>query len=759
MNKIYLIYGSLLHDVGKIIYRGTSDCAKHSKLGGDFIKSFEAFGITELTDCIRYHHAQEISLVKTSKPRNALFYLTYIADNISSGMDRRQDLEEGDEGFAWNKQVAFSSLFNILNESEKGRQAYTFPFIKRTSVETELLNFASETKHLYTKGDYDGLIVDMKTVISRLQPDKAHINSLLQMMRSLWSYVPSSTDKHQLVDISLYDHARTTAAIASAIYDYFEAENICDYQKELFDNAAKEFYNKNVFLMLSFDMSGIQNFIYNISGQKALKSLRARSLYLDLLMAFISDQLLEKLALSRANLLYSGGGHAYLILANTDKTKKVILDFEQELKSWCLEKFKIDLYINLVYTEVSGHDLMNQNGHYRDIYRRLSKLTTANKVNRYTTADILILNRSSSENERECQECKRSDLLVEGREICEICNSLQELSSDLIEQDIFVIASKGLVELPFGKKLSVLSLSDAEKLKREDNGALLYSKNISRTGQDYMTRIDMGDYTFCSDFHELLLKNENGINRLGVLRADVDNLGQAFVNGIPDAYLSISRTASFSRLMSDFFKNYINHLLQEHQYKINVIYAGGDDLFMIGVWQDILNFSLILKKKFDEFTQNKLTLSAGIGLYREKFPVARMAMLTGELEDAAKDYRESLDSPYPTKNAIALFDSSRVFSWQTLEFDILEKLAFITEKFEMFDDTGKAFIYRLIELLRGVDDRQQINIARLAYTLAKMSESEKNGSDFSQTLYNWANTDRKTLIMALELYVLKTRER
>ena len=34
---------------------------------------------------------------------------------------------------------------------------------------------------------------------------------------------------------------------------------------------------KRSFLLLSMDMSGIQDFIYNISGSKALKSLRSRS--------------------------------------------------------------------------------------------------------------------------------------------------------------------------------------------------------------------------------------------------------------------------------------------------------------------------------------------------------------------------------------------------------------------------------------------------------------------------------------------------
>ena len=50
---------------------------------------------------------------------------------------------------------------------------------------------------------------------------------------------------------------------------------------------------KRSFLLLSMDMSGIQDFIYNISGSKALKSLRSRSFYLEIMLEVIVDQLLE----------------------------------------------------------------------------------------------------------------------------------------------------------------------------------------------------------------------------------------------------------------------------------------------------------------------------------------------------------------------------------------------------------------------------------------------------------------------------------
>ena len=71
-------------------------------------------------------------------------------------------------------------------------------------------------------------------------------------------------------------------------------------------------------MLYSLDISGIQKFIYTINIQGALKTLRARSFYLEIFMEHILDELLDKLELSRANIIYTGGGHCYLILANTD---------------------------------------------------------------------------------------------------------------------------------------------------------------------------------------------------------------------------------------------------------------------------------------------------------------------------------------------------------------------------------------------------------------------------------------------------------
>lgn len=58
-----------------------------------------------------------------------------------------------------------------------------------------------------------------------------------------------------------------------------------------------------------------------------------------------------------------------------------------------------------------------------------------------------------------------------------------------------------------------------------------------------------------------------GIRRLAVFRADIDNLGQAFVSGFESEkhgqrYVTLSRTATFSRKLALFFKRHINILLK-----------------------------------------------------------------------------------------------------------------------------------------------------------------------------------------------------
>lgn len=98
-----------------------------------------------------------------------------------------------------------------------------------------------------------------------------------------------------------------------------------------------------------------------------------------------------------------------------------------------------------------------------------------------------------------------------------------------------------------------------------------------------------------------------------------------------------------------------------------VVYSGGDDLFFVGGWRELLQAAVQLRRAFAQYTDNALTFSAGFSLYTPRYPIARAALETTQLEDFAKEL--------PNKNAITLFaeEESLRFDWPTFEAKVQEK--------------------------------------------------------------------------------------
>ena len=177
---------------------------------------------------------------------------------------------------------------------------------------------------------------------------------------------------------------------------------------------------------------------------------------------------------------------------------------------------------------------------------------------------------------------------------------------------------------------------------------------------NYSTNLYMGDYVSEKET-ALLAEKSEGIRRVAVCRADVDNLGRAFIEGFVRKgaesaveryrYQTLSRTAAFSRQMSMFFKYHINSILAREDKAVKplelsgggeggrnllIVYSGGDDVFIVGGWDDVVGAACDIEAAFSKYTEGALSISAGIGIFGEKFPIYRAAALTGELEEASK---------------------------------------------------------------------------------------------------------------------------
>ena len=810
-----IVIASMLHDIGKLIQRATGEKNKHEEIGLDYLKqkNFDE----DILEAVYCHHKRKLKNKSVFK-NELLAFLVYTADNISAEHDRRKNIDDKEDEYKWNNKSALKTVFSYLNGTTKEPFAYPardlnpenkiiYPLLKQDI-------FASQDKYQALK----------KIIDDNLDKDILP-NSLLELLESTMTYITSSTNSEENLDISLFDHSKITAAIASCLYQYIEENNISDYENQLITNYDK---NKKYYRLVSGDISGIQDFIYTISSKGALKSLRARSFYLEIILEHIVDELLTVNDLYRCNLLYTGGGHFYMLLPNTQKAVESIKNAQTKINDWFVNEFGHNLYIAISSVEASSNDLKNTKPIFREVSRKLSK----NKLSRYTKSQLKsLLTPRKNVSERECAICNTSTKDISSREfidntqeVCDTCYNLFKIGEKLVENDIKIIISSNktpealnMPSLDNDKKYLSITTKPFQNTnnqtyilnKKNDNTTeanhiqnaihRIYVINDRQIGNKYATKLFVGNYAFknnenkIADFSELSSYNK-GINRLAVLRCDVDNLGQTFVNGLPDEYSTISRTTSLSRQLSLFFKFYINNICESkisgeadkelenfsldnsdstNGKHLSVVYSGGDDVFVVGAWLDVLNFAFDLRECFKKYTCNKLTFSGGIGFFSEGYPIAQMAAQTGELEDLAKNY-DNL-----TKDSISLFgktnDRDNTYHWDEFKIDVYEKIKLLS-KLCNFDETendnnkilfSTSMRYKIKQLLLK-KDTNKFNLSRLAYTLARIKPNDrdltknetlkKRWYEFRENLYNWSQEDKKSLLTAIDLIIYLNRK-
>ena len=582
---------------------------------------------------------------------------------------------------------------------------------------------------------YRELYQELTGQLTGLQFSPAQANALLGLLESQCSALPASTVREEDRDISLYDQLKLTAALAACVSEYLQ-------QADAFSllDAPAELRREPAFLLYTADFSRIQRFIYTVHTEGALRSLRSRSFFLELLMEHYTDELLDGCGLTRTNIIYSGGGHCYLLLPNTATVQQTLADWNRAFNGWLNEQFGVQLFLANGWTPCSANDLCNvpaEASPYKALFRRVN---------------------------------------AEG--FCPWCNRFANLSAQIQNQSIYLVHSTprpGAFALP-GIRGSKRFLSFSNDSALCADTVRSYTKNRLVRTLSPSVNLFVGDYAASNNIEDLADQSE-GIRRSAICRMDVDNLGQAFIAGFeqPDQtdpvqrmkYVNLFRAAAFSRQMSLFFKYHINGLLQG--LCVSIVYAGGDDVFLVGAWNHTLQAALRIQKHLRSYTCGALTISAGIAMFNEHYPIRAAAEQTAALEDEAKKL--------PGKNGAALFDAvpDHTYSWDVLQDKVLgEKMACLEQFFAQVqkndddDHRGNSMLYNLTDLLRNTRE-DQVNFARCIYLLARLRPDEKKASEalkdayrtFSHNVLDWARDpeQRRQLITAIYIYVYQKRGR
>lgn len=564
-------------------------------------------------------------------------------------------------------------VFDGIHLGEKQEKFHYWPIVELTNQPQSDKN---SPKIPYPQADQDPqanteLWQEATRTLQSLSTEEwtRNFSLLLLILEKYGSYISFGN-----ADVAFFDRVRATAAVAASLADNPNAEELC---------------------LVAGDLSGIQPFIYTIASDGALKSLRARSFYLELVTEEMTQQLLERLELPRTNVIYTGGGKSFLLAPAGDRTQKVLRQLKDEFNQELLRQFQGKVFLNL-----AGHDFSTPlvgKPEFAEVWEMVNDKLSRQKVRKFDVQiDHLLKPHDAHE---PCRVCHRDDLKPgrlkplggDGPQACPTCNRMFDLGQRLYRVKALVrtqapklenaVPLKRPITFKIGKRKIRYHLFSEEKnilpkpstidkqvvylinnwnvqlykFKHFTNSTLLLLGNYGQfveatddsTAKSYKTFISAAE----------MCDRAQGIKRVGHLRMDVDHLGQIFAQGLGKRY-TLPRLAGLSRQMSYFFKVYLNSLAEDRQTNflahqsayglqsisqsdrknLLFIYAGGDDLFITGSWDELVEFAFDVYQSFRAYTGNHrdITLSGGISLSGPKYPLYQSANDAGDAEGEAK---------------------------------------------------------------------------------------------------------------------------
>lgn len=264
------------------------------------------------------------------------------ADSLSSGMDRdseeafKDDVDETN----WDSFIR-KCLIPIVQTVHQDNCHWWYQPVSPLSLTKDSFPKERITSDPDYKGLWDKFVKELKSVPSG--SFRAYTDTLLSLLFKYSTCIPTSTIN--LPDVSLYDHLKTTAAIAVCLFDFYQSKET----------------SEEPFLLIGGDFSGIQKHIYQIVSKYASKNLKGRSFYIRLISDAIVRFILKKLNLYNANVIYNSGGGFYILAPNTRFTIEALKSAISEIELKLFNNNGVSLYVAIDSVRMSKDVLLHQN--------------------------------------------------------------------------------------------------------------------------------------------------------------------------------------------------------------------------------------------------------------------------------------------------------------------------------------------------------------------------------------------------------------
>jgi len=677
MEKLAL--AAFLHDIGKFRQRAgleiseelksqycPSNKSNYSHLhAAHSVEAIDEMGLRikkeDLAKIIRLAASHHLSNLEGDEE------IVQIADRYASRLDRKESEEK-----SHYIESALMTPFSYIKLQYEPIKSY-YPLQKLDGKIEISLEEKVNSKEKYKKL-YEDFIKEVRN--AELKFDNLEDFLILKSIYEKYTtFIPSATYL-TYPDVSLFDHSLATAAIAVAIKNG----------------------NKEEFSLIQGDFTSIQSFIFSKEGESnknIAKILRAKSLFVSMLTEMVALRIIRELNLSVFNIVLNAGGK-FTILAHKLKNE----DFKKlgEIKKEVNELFK---NLNFLQTKfiIGSIDFKKDKfklGEFKDVFKDMALKFEEEKL-KFDSDVNVFRGYFESMKAGKCEVCGIHPKEEGG--FCKYCDKFRKIGEKLPKAKYVKLDLDNFFEgfdITFSKPDGIYFSFDEHPIKRvanyvprfsEDEDLQKYKKLLKDKAE-----IDVIEKNKIKTFYHIaadgVREDLSGRKYLAVLKADVDNLGKIFINGFGNNS-TFSRTLYLSRMLDYFFTT---ELMQEVNGKnIYTVFAGGDDLFLIGHYEDIIKIYDWIIKRFRDYTRNNnFHLSAAIRLFEANVPVNLIAELAEE---------ELKDAKNLGRDRVVIF--GEVFKNSEFEELVNKKTDEYREILKLLKEnkSGISFLYRMYEFI------------------------------------------------------------
>ena len=151
--------------------------------------------------------------------------------------------------------------------------------------------------------------------------------------------IPSATAFGSKPEVSLYDHSKTTAALAVALWRWHDAQGKTDAAAAATLKERRD-WDEQKLLLIQGDFFGIQDFIFADGSQtrrEAARLLRGRSFQVSLFTELAALKVLDALELPPTSQITNAAGKFLIVAPNTPETLAQLGTVRAELNQWFLQ--------------------------------------------------------------------------------------------------------------------------------------------------------------------------------------------------------------------------------------------------------------------------------------------------------------------------------------------------------------------------------------------------------------------------------------